>query len=77
MAKLLPRSGAEVGRRSIYVAAARGYETVIRLLIDSGADIEARDYEGSTPLCEVTKNYHEIMITLLLEKGVNINQRDE
>ena len=85
VAKLLLRSGAEVGRRStnldefsaLHIAVTNDHETVIHLLIDSGADIEARDYEGSTPLCEATKNCHETMIALLLEKGANVNQRDE
>ena len=87
VARLLLRSGAEVGRTTnpykssaLHLAARNGHVNVVQLLIDSGADIEAQDYKGYTPLCRVCKApslYHEAIIALLLEKGANVNQRNE
>ena len=87
VARLLLRSGAEVGRTTnpykssaLHFAARNGHVNVVQLLIDSGADIEAQDYKGFTPLCRVCKApslYHETIIALLLDKGANVNRRNE
>lgn len=84
VARLLLGSGAEVGRTTnrfkssaLHFAARNGNKNVVQLLIDSGADIEAKDYQGSTPLWEATISSQEAVIALLLEKGANVNQRNK
>ena len=89
VARLLLRSGAEVGKnlnainiystyksRALHLAVRNGHKNIVQLLIDRGADIEAQDYEGFTPLCKATRLYHESIINLLLEEGANVNKRD-
>ncbi|MFZ0535804.1 MAG: ankyrin repeat domain-containing protein [Candidatus Sulfotelmatobacter sp.] len=49
----------------------------VQLLLDSGADIEARDEEGSTPLMRAAAFGQTETFKLLLERGAKINVRDQ
>lgn len=40
----------EMGTRPIHLAAARGRDEIIGLLVEAGADINVRDKDGKTPL---------------------------
>jgi ankyrin repeat protein len=53
-----------------------GEEQVSRLLIETGANIEAQDNEGSTALIEATWKGREEAMQLLLEKRANIEAQD-
>ncbi|MGB7599961.1 MAG: ankyrin repeat domain-containing protein [Candidatus Sulfotelmatobacter sp.] len=48
----------------------------VELLLDSGADIEARDDEGETPLMRAAAFGQSETFKLLLERGAKINVRD-
>ena len=57
----------------LHVSSAFGHFACCRVLLDCGADVEAKDQDGRTPLmyaktCEV--------VQLLLSRGANINTRD-
>lgn len=80
--RLLLRSGAEVGAKAtkdkasaLHFAVRSSRETIVQLLIDRGADLEAKNVAGFTALCEATKLHHEAIIALLLEEGADVNQR--
>ena len=56
----------------LHIASGHGHVECCRVLLDCGADVEAKDFGGHTPLmyattCEVMK--------LLLSRGANVNQR--
>ena len=58
----------------LHIASGYGHVECCRVLLDCGADLEAEDKYGHTPLmyaktCEVVK--------LLLSRGANVNTRDE
>ena len=53
-----------------------GHEAVVQLLLDKGADIEARDHSGRTALWMAAKHGHKAVVQLLLDKGANIEARN-
>ena len=58
-------------------AAAKGHEAIIRLLLDKGANIEAKDEWSRTPLSWAAAKGREAIIQLLLDKGANIEAKDK
>ncbi|KAI9859480.1 MAG: hypothetical protein M1813_006622 [Trichoglossum hirsutum] len=46
---------------ALHCAAAQGYQTVAQLLIREGADVDAEDMDGWTPLHWASKKRHDIM----------------
>ncbi len=49
----------------------------VRLLLDSGADIEARDEEGATPLLQAATYAQTEIFEFLLRRGANFRARDK
>ncbi len=49
----------------------------VRLLLDSGADIEARDEAGDTPLMRAASYGQTETFKFLLERGAKVNVRDK
>ncbi|KAK4136114.1 ankyrin, partial [Trichocladium antarcticum] len=58
-------------------AAKDGHETIVRLLLDHGASLEARNVYGATPMWYAMSQGHLPVIQLLHENGADINSRDE
>jgi ankyrin repeat protein len=57
-------------------AAARGYNEMVRLLLEKGALINDAQHDGKTALYQAAWNGKIDTITLLLEHGADINARD-
>jgi ankyrin repeat protein len=53
-----------------------GTESNIRLLLEEGADIEAKDKDGLTPLSWAAECGYEAVVKLLLEKDAEIEAKD-
>jgi ankyrin repeat protein len=63
--KLLGDSKDENGRMPLSYATESGHEAVARLLCEQGAEFEAKDRWGQTPLWRAAGNRHEgVMITV-------------
>ncbi|RYP21555.1 hypothetical protein DL765_002191 [Monosporascus sp. GIB2] len=62
---------------SLGVAACVGLEAVSKLLLDKGADIEAKDEYGRTPLLLAALFKYEAVVRLLLDKGADIEAQDQ
>jgi ankyrin repeat protein len=54
-------------------AVREGKETVVRMLLSMGADLESRDSQSRTPLAHAVLNKHESIVKLLLEKGASVD----
>lgn len=58
-------------------AAQAAHRTLITLLLDSGADIDARDLSGSTALHYATAYGDEHAVKLLLDRGADIEAKND
>ena len=84
VAETLIKHGADVNIHSgpiqgtpLHAAARRDNVIVAEVLLAAGADIEARDIKGETPLRRALNCRQPQMISLLLAKGANPNVPDE
>ena len=64
------------GISAIHLAAGLREDTTFQLLLDLGADINARDHMGSTPLHYAILKQSSRTIELMLRRGVNVNISD-
>jgi ankyrin repeat protein len=59
------------------VAAEQGRMEVVRLLLDRGAELEARDYEEETALFRAVAYGHEEIVDMLLSRGADARTQKE
>ncbi|KFA54499.1 hypothetical protein S40293_10062 [Stachybotrys chartarum IBT 40293] len=62
---------------SLMIASLLELSALVRLLLDNGADVKAKDYTGRTPLSLALNNADETSVQLLLENGADIESRDD
>ncbi|KND87112.1 Serine/threonine-protein phosphatase 6 regulatory ankyrin repeat subunit A [Tolypocladium ophioglossoides CBS 100239] len=87
--KIVVNTGDKHGRTALQWAALRGRETVLQMLIASGADIKAtikdgqtalhlasKDSDGWTPLSRAAENGREAVVKLLLECGADFESKN-
>jgi hypothetical protein len=71
------RGGKEDGRTCLLTAAYNGRLDICRLLIDKGADIEAKSSDGVNPLNSAAgQGGHIEIVRLLCDRGADIEARD-
>ncbi|KAI9674017.1 MAG: hypothetical protein M1829_003860 [Trizodia sp. TS-e1964] len=64
------------GKTALIWAAWNGHEAVVQLLLEKGANVEAKDNDGWTALIRAAWEGHEAVVQLLLEKGANAETKD-
>ena len=64
--------GWENGSTCLLIASYRGHLDICRLLIDKGAQLEAKDCDGKTPLHEAAIHGHVEIVRLLCNCGADI-----
>ncbi|KAI5791316.1 ankyrin repeat protein, partial [Pyronema domesticum] len=64
-------------RNALYVAASRGHEEIVQLLVERGADIESKDWYGSRPISAAVSYDHYNIVNFLVEKGADKNDMGE
>jgi uncharacterized protein len=62
--------------KQLFQAVAKGDIGAVRVLLANGADIEAQDDRGTTPLISAVEGHSIEIVKLLLEKGANISAQD-
>ncbi|KAL8904858.1 MAG: hypothetical protein Q9171_006896 [Xanthocarpia ochracea] len=63
-------------RTGLSLAAVRGDNTAVKILLDHGANPEIRDFEGNTALNQAVRSAHLPTVQLLLDYGVDTNKRN-
>ncbi|KAK0761661.1 LOW QUALITY PROTEIN: hypothetical protein N5P37_005643 [Trichoderma harzianum] len=61
----------------LIIASYYGHGAVVKLLVKRGADLEAKDRDGRTPLSWAAENGHEAIAKLLVEKGAHLEVKDK
>ncbi|KAI0192069.1 ankyrin repeat-containing domain protein [Xylaria flabelliformis] len=74
-AKTVLLSTAEHGWTPLWWAARNGHETLVRLLMERGADFKAKNEDQYMPLHLAVENGHEAVTKLLLEEGADIDAK--
>lgn len=64
------------GPTPLFVAASKGYERVVKLLIKNGASIDKTGFNKPTPLLEAAGQGYTAIVKLLIENGASINKSD-
>lgn len=64
---------AHTGEQALLLASGDGYETLSRLLIEQGANVNATGLPGLTPLVNASRSGHEAIVKLLIEHGAGVN----
>ncbi|KAJ9606921.1 hypothetical protein H2200_008932 [Cladophialophora chaetospira] len=64
------------GTTLLHMLAARGQESMVRLLVESGASLNERDNDGRTPLHHAASNGHTDIVDVLLEHEADGNLYD-
>lgn len=60
----------------LHSAATRGQDEIVKLLLEKGANVNAKDYNGETPLMWAAELEKYSTIEILLENGADINSCD-
>ena len=76
--ELLVKSGSDVNHKSIYETAlmqavSQGYKSVIKILLDNKADVNAQVHGGETAMWHLIRKMDQTTFDLLLEYGADIN----
>ncbi|EAU37671.1 predicted protein [Aspergillus terreus NIH2624] len=61
----------------LYAVAGSGRADMVGLMLDIGAEIDARDAEGRTPLCLAIEQGHYDTIRMLLRRGASVTNVDD
>ncbi|KDO20159.1 TKL protein kinase [Saprolegnia parasitica CBS 223.65] len=65
------------GQTPLHAAVTKSFEEFLLILIDAGADVEARDQDGRTPLAFALKKQLLQCVTALLATGASVERLDE
>ncbi|CAK4033478.1 DASH complex subunit ask1 [Lecanosticta acicola] len=62
---------------ALVVASIHGHGEAVEILVDAGADVNAKSKTGRTPLCEASIEGHEKIVRILIEAGVDVNAKSK
>lgn len=73
----LDDKNSEDGQTPLHKACAKGANTVVQLLLDAGANVNAVDNEGNTPAHVACANNQAEALKLLADKSADLNKQNE
>jgi ankyrin repeat protein len=73
---LINRVGIDTRSTAVHTAILFGKYDILKLLIENGADINAKDNQGNSPIHGAIENNEIHILRLLIEKGADINAKN-
>lgn len=70
------QDGIKFGRTACHMAAVRGYNEVVKALLDGGCDVNLVDHAGKAPLMRASRAGFLDTARLLVEAGADVNASD-
>jgi ankyrin repeat protein len=67
----------EYGDTALIVAASEGNDSIVKILLDHGADILYKNYDGDTALINALKNGNGSTVDLLTHRMKSMSQEDK
>ena len=61
------------GRTALHLAAGEGHVELIQWLLDNGADVEAKDRDGRTPVFDAVRHAQDGAIKILIDAGAKLD----
>ncbi|PTB58087.1 hypothetical protein M431DRAFT_505651 [Trichoderma harzianum CBS 226.95] len=58
-------------------ASGRGHGEIVKMLLDSGADVNMRGKVGGRPLRVASENGHREIVQILLDNGADVDMQGE
>jgi len=78
IAALLRKHGGKTGKElSIYIAAMSGNIEAVKQHLNDGAEVNAKNSDGRTPLHLAAEGGHGEIVELLILKGANVNAKND
>jgi hypothetical protein len=65
------------GQTPLSWAAESGHEAIVKLLLNSKAEVDSKDNDGRTPLSLAAENGHEAVVRLLLASKAKVDPKDD
>jgi ankyrin repeat protein len=76
-AKYLLESQDANGETLLFTAAEMGLATVVRALVEAGADVNTEKDDGVTPLYIAARDGHDALVRALIEVGADVNKAND
>ena len=73
---LIDRVDINTRSTAVHTAILFGKDDILQLLIENGADINAKDNQGNSPIYIAVKNNEIRILRILIEKGADINAKN-
>lgn len=67
----------KTGATPLHEAAIKGHAAVAAVLLDAGADLQAKDAAGSTPLDEALRYRHTRVVELFMDRGARMEAPEQ
>lgn len=67
----------DVKQAALIMASQYGRKDIVKVLIQSGTDVNAKNKYGNTALLEATQNGHKEIIKMLINAGADVNVQDK
>jgi len=67
----------KLGTTPLHIAAGHGHFDIVKILVENGANVNAKDLMGFTPLHSAIMGNHLAIVKFLIENGADINAKAE